>query len=100
MFCAQCGAQLKPGARFCATCGATVGAAGQEGSAGPYGAPPPGQEQWPGGGPAPGPGMGYGATAMTTEYADFGARFVALLLDGLLLGFGGLIIAIPLFLVF
>jgi uncharacterized RDD family membrane protein YckC len=100
MFCAQCGAQLKPGARFCATCGATVGAAGQEGGAGPYGAPPPGQEQWPGGGPAPGAGMGYGATAMTTEYADFGTRFVALLLDGLLLAVVGIFIALPLFLVF
>jgi uncharacterized RDD family membrane protein YckC len=44
--------------------------------------------------------MGYGATAMTTEYADFGARFVALLLDGLLLLVAAIFTAFPLFFVF
>lgn len=48
----------------------------------------------------PGAGMGYGSVATATEYAGFGTRFVALLLDGLLLGFGGLIILIPVFLIF
>src|SRR5581483_4722398 len=57
------------------------------------------QQQWPGG-PVPGMGAGFGAATTTTEYADFGTRFVALLLDGLLLFVGALFIALPMFLIF
>jgi uncharacterized RDD family membrane protein YckC len=65
MDCAQCGATLAPGSRFCASCGATVDA----------GMPPGAQ------------GMaGFAPTATAVEYAGFWIRFLAIIIDGVILG--------------
>jgi hypothetical protein len=40
-YCSECSAPLNPGARFCANCGTTIGAAGYEGPASPTPTPTP-----------------------------------------------------------
>ena len=120
-FCAECGSPLRPGVRFCSTCGATVETAAPAGSyeaapgpgappaynpAGGYGVPPgqgaPGGYGTPGGygapsgyGPPAGYGMpgeaggvayGYPGMAVQTQYAGFWIRFLALFIDGIILG--------------
>lgn len=66
MFCSRCGTVVAEGAAFCSTCGAPVAGTG---IVAPVGAPA-------GAGPAGGP---------TVHYAGFWLRFVALIIDGLVL---------------
>jgi uncharacterized RDD family membrane protein YckC len=66
VFCSICGAPLKPGDRFCQKCGQTVGAASPVAYAAQSG------------------GLPIGPTG--TPYAGFWLRFVAEIVDGLILG--------------
>ncbi len=64
MYCAQCGSPLLPGARFCQSCGASA-------------------EAPQAGGYAPA-GLAYADTRV--EYAGFWIRFLALFIDGIIIG--------------
>jgi hypothetical protein len=64
MFCARCGAPLHPGGRFCAACGAAVSGI----AAGAPGAP------------------GFPYSDRRIEYAGFWIRFLAIIIDGVILG--------------
>jgi uncharacterized RDD family membrane protein YckC len=74
-FCSQCGAQLRSDARFCATCGAAVEALAGAGApgAGGFGAPAVAGMAEP----------GFAATA--PQYAGFWIRFVAIVIDIIIL---------------
>ena len=116
MFCTQCGASSAEGARFCRTCGATlhtdsptapapattpastvaeVGTVGPASSA--YVGSAPG---YAAGGVLPSNlGMTSASAAMSAPaapvvYAGFWLRFVALFIDGVLLGIGGVILGV------
>lgn len=97
MTCAQCGAENPPNNKFCMKCGAELpvaagtqatanqpqGAyttAGSSGPSGPY-APPPVSPMGTTG-YAPG---GFGSTAMQGQLVGFGPRFVAMIIDWVVL---------------
>ena len=71
MFCSRCGQQVEGGARYCQACGQEVG---------PSGTPPPTQV----GAPVSAPLL----------YAGFWVRFVAFLIDGVILGIPFFLVAI------
>ncbi len=72
MFCTRCGAQVQEGNRFCQACGQEVGAAGAPAPVAASALPPP-----------------VAASALVSvplPYAGFWLRFVAALVDGVILG--------------
>lgn len=95
MFCSKCGTQVAETAAFCPSCGQTTGNA----PAAPRGIPlapgggfiPPSSEAVPPLRTAPAPTapsypVAYPVTAPTTAYAGFWLRFVAYIIDALILG--------------
>ena len=83
MFCSKCGAALAADAAFCQSCGTPV-ARSAFGST-------------PAAGVSPHAGVGAIAYASNVIYAGFWLRFVAYLLDSLILGFAILALLIPFF---
>lgn len=83
MFCSKCGAALAGDAAFCQTCGnrATPAAV----VAAPYGAV------------SPHAGVGAIVYATGVTYAGFWLRFVAFLIDGVIISAGMLVLLVPLF---
>lgn len=83
MYCSRCGAALAGDSAFCQSCGAPVTRAAVV-------APPVG---------AVGPHAGVGAIAYASNvtYAGFWLRFVAFLLDSVILGLGMLLLFVPFF---
>lgn len=83
MFCSKCGAALAADAAFCQSCGAT---ALQPAIGGSYST-------------AISPHAGVGAIAYATNvtYAGFWLRFVAYLLDQVILGIATMVLTVPLF---
>lgn len=93
MFCSKCGANVADGAAFCAACGMPIAGYSVGGQAG--GAAPP-----PAGGyaPAAAPGgyaPGYAVARPTVTYAGFWLRFVAFIIDVIVLSLVGWIIFLP-----
>ena len=86
MFCSKCGANVAEGIAFCSACGQPMGGARPVGS-------PPAASGWPAP-PAPG-GQTYGAARPTIAYAGFWLRFVAFIIDAIVLGIAGAIITFP-----
>lgn len=85
-YCVNCGARLAPGARFCHVCGATV----QPLQTAPTAIVPPPvapQQTWP-------DWQASGQPAVTTNYATFGERFVALIIDWIILSVAGWIVGL------
>jgi uncharacterized RDD family membrane protein YckC len=85
MYCSKCGATLPDNATFCSACGQpTTVTSSVSGSAAPA---------------VPGPGPATSATgwvpAPTVKYAGFWLRFVAFIIDAIILGFIGFAITIP-----
>jgi len=81
MFCSKCGANVAEGAAFCNACGAPVASVGIAQAAAPPAAPPV-----------------YVASAVvapTTPYAGFWLRFVAFIIDAVVLAFVGTIVTLP-----
>jgi uncharacterized RDD family membrane protein YckC len=87
MICQRCGRDTPPDSGFCQGCGSPVISspapppppyAGYSAPPG-YGTPPPGY-------PSPPPRPGSGAVAGPADYAGIGTRFLAALVDGLILG--------------
>jgi uncharacterized RDD family membrane protein YckC len=77
--CTQCGTPATPGAKFCESCGAPLAAASQ-----------------PVEGPAiTGPAPTYAALGAETQYQGVGIRFVALLIDVIILGIINYILTLP-----
>jgi uncharacterized RDD family membrane protein YckC len=114
-FCSNCGrptpvSQLTTvsGASICASCLPSFGGAGAGigAAAPPAAAPQPAYQQQPGYSPAPAypapggyaPAMGYpqGAMGGQTQYGGFWIRFLARVIDGILLFVVGMIIRLPL----
>ena len=81
MFCSKCGANVIEGSTFCYACGTPVAGVGVPRVAGPPIAPPAGYVAVPG--------------APRFVYAGFWLRFVALLIDFIVLGFAGAILTLP-----
>lgn len=92
MYCSKCGANVPEGAVFCSACGQPTGGvtAGQPGAAGSPpaatvpGYVPPVQAGWQ----AP-------AARPAVAYAGFWLRFVAIIIDFIVLGFVGWIVLLP-----
>lgn len=113
MFCSKCGTQLGNDAAFCTNCGQPVSRAeapAQPGPAAPQNsaplpvAPPPVVSApavyTPQVAPPQHPAYGYQATQVTrsqTGYAGFWLRFVAYIIDAIILGVVGLFTLFPLF---
>jgi uncharacterized RDD family membrane protein YckC len=84
MFCSRCGVRVEEGNRFCQACGQEVGAA-VTATAAIAGALPP-------------PIAGTARVSAPLPYAGFWARFVASLVDGLILGIPfGIIVTVLIF---
>lgn len=83
MFCTKCGAALAADTAFCPSCGAPIAR-----TAPVYP---------PSGGASPHAGVGAIAYATNVAYAGFWLRFVAYLVDGVILGFGTVALVLPLF---
>jgi uncharacterized RDD family membrane protein YckC len=81
MFCSKCGANVTEGSAFCNACGAPVAGVGIPRPAGPPVAAPVGYAAVPG--------------APRLTYAGFWLRFVALIIDTIVLGFAGAILTLP-----
>ncbi len=77
--CAQCGTPAAPGAKFCESCGAPLAAASQP-AQGPASAEPAAAYA------APGAQAPYSAPGVQVPYQGVAIRFVALLIDGIILG--------------
>ena len=82
MFCSRCGANLAEGAAFCGACGAPVAGVGIAHPAAPPAA-------------APSVYVASPVVAPTTAYAGFWLRFVAFLIDAVVLAFVGTIVTLP-----
>lgn len=92
MFCTKCGAQNAPGVNFCVHCGNTLTQAPAAASADASGAAAQPAYSTPGYGAQPGYGSpsyaaaGYGmAVSPSQPYAGFGLRFIALIVDAIIL---------------
>jgi uncharacterized RDD family membrane protein YckC len=83
VFCSKCGAVLAGDAAFCQTCGNPVARAAVV--AAPYGAV------------SPHAGVGAIVYATNVSYAGFWLRFVAVLIDGVIISAGMLLLLVPLF---
>jgi uncharacterized RDD family membrane protein YckC len=79
MFCSKCGANVPENATFCNACGQPTGAAAAT-TASPTSAPPA----------APG-----WVAGPTVKYAGFWLRFVAFIIDAIVLGFIGFAVTLP-----
>lgn len=80
MYCSKCGAMVAESASFCAACGQPTGGIG------------------PASAVIPPPASGYAAPAAArpaVAYAGFWLRFVALIIDAIVLGFAGFIVTLP-----
>lgn len=84
MFCSKCGAAISADSAFCQTCGTPV--------------PRPVVASAPAAGVSPHAGVGAIAYASNVTYAGFWLRFVAYLVDNLLLGIVTMALFIPFFL--
>jgi len=84
VFCSKCGAAIAGNASFCQTCGTPVSQS--------VAVAVPG-----GGGVSPHAGVGAIVYASNVAYAGFWLRFVALLIDSVIIGFGALVFIVPLF---
>jgi|HubBroStandDraft_1064217.scaffolds.fasta_scaffold03173_7 uncharacterized RDD family membrane protein YckC len=71
MFCSKCGANVPDNATFCSACGQ------------------------PTGGVPIAPGVSGVAVRSTVQYAGFWLRFVALIIDAIVLGFVGFLVTLP-----
>lgn len=83
MFCSKCGAGLAGDAAFCQTCGNPIARAAVV--AAPYGVV------------SPHAGVGAIVYATNVTYAGFWLRFVAFLIDGVIISAGMLLLLVPLF---
>ncbi len=91
MFCSKCGAAMADGAAFCSSCGQSFAVAA---------APPLMRAAIAapvGGGVAAIPVYAGQAAGPRVEYAGFWLRFLALLIDNVVMGLGFILIVIPLF---
>jgi uncharacterized RDD family membrane protein YckC len=95
MFCSKCGANVSEGAAFCPSCGAPVASAPAAQPA-PPAAPAP-QPQYVQPQYTPAPAAAYPATTPqpTVAYAGFWLRFVAFIIDAIILGIVGTLITLP-----
>src|SRR4029077_10089118 len=80
MFCSKCGANVAEGAAFCNACGAPVASVGIAQAAAPPAAPPV---------------YVASAVAPATAYAGLWLRFVAFIIDAIVLGFAGAVLTLP-----
>jgi uncharacterized RDD family membrane protein YckC len=90
MYCSKCGAKVAEGAVFCAACGTPVSSsAGEPANAGVW--------TTPDANPAAVPSAGWPAPAVGSPvaYAGFWLRFVAIIIDGILLYFVRTIVLMP-----
>jgi uncharacterized RDD family membrane protein YckC len=91
-FCTSCGSQVDQDTRFCHKCGQPVGAAAPIASSAPpaapvqYAAPPATYAAQPAGAPPVYAAPQVYAQAPTSQYGGFWIRFVAYLVDGLIVG--------------
>lgn len=88
MFCSKCGANVPDSATFCSACGQPTGVA-PAAPAGPAAVPP--AAAYPGAATTA-PGW---VAAPTVKYAGFWLRFVAFIIDAIVLGFIGFVVTIP-----
>lgn len=84
MFCSKCGATVAANSSFCQTCGTPVNQSIEV--AAPLG-----------GAVSPHAGVGAIVYASNVAYAGFWLRFVAHLIDSVIIGFGALLLIVPLF---
>ncbi|HEX5426426.1 MAG TPA: RDD family protein [Candidatus Acidoferrales bacterium] len=84
MYCSKCGANVPENATFCSACGQPTGVA--------TGAPTAGV---PVGGYSPVAAPSIAMAAPTTKYAGFWLRFVAFIIDVIILGFIGFVVTLP-----
>ncbi len=93
MYCSKCGAAMADGAGFCSSCGQAFAVA-----AAPLRTPMMSASVAApmGGGTAALPAYAGYATAPRVEYAGFWLRFLALLIDNVVMGIGFVLILIPL----
>jgi len=84
VFCSKCGAAVAANSSFCQTCGTPVNQA--VAVAAPAG-----------GAVSPHAGVGAIVYASNVAYAGFWLRFVAHLIDSVIIGFGALLLIVPLF---
>jgi uncharacterized RDD family membrane protein YckC len=83
MFCSKCGAAVPADSAFCQTCGTPI--------------PRPSLASYPAGNVSPLAGVGAIAYATNVAYAGFWLRFVAYLVDNLIVGIAVVALFIPLF---
>jgi len=97
MFCSKCGANVAQGSAFCPNCGAPIPVAAPPAAATPAPPPPPATPPPPPPAPqyAPPATPGYAPPQPTVAYAGFWLRFVAFIIDAIILGFAGTIITLP-----
>src|ERR1700719_450996 len=81
MFCSKCGANVAEGAGFCNACRAPVASVGIAQAAAPPAAPPV--------------YVASAGRALTTPYAGCWLRFVAFIIDAIVLGFAGAVLTLP-----
>ena len=86
MFCSKCGSAIANNAAFCQTCGTPVNPAAAT-------MPVPAAS----GAVSPHAGVGAIVYASNVAYAGFWLRFVAHLIDGVIVGFGMLVLLVPIF---
>lgn len=86
VFCANCGSRLSEGARFCASCGASVPPpASDPAPAAPVVAPAPQGSGYWGATPNAPVTTGWELPATRMAYAGFWRRFAAMILDGIII---------------
>jgi uncharacterized RDD family membrane protein YckC len=93
MFCSKCGANVPQGSAFCQNCGAPASATAPQG---PPAAPPAAPQYAP---PVQAPPVGTPTYAPAppprVDYAGFWLRFVAFIIDAIILGIVGTMITLP-----
>ena len=91
MYCTRCGSQVNEGVRFCTACGQEVGAIAPATPIAASAPPPPVVASAP-----PPPVMATAPVSPALLYGGFWVRFVALLIDSLILGIPFMLIVIVL----